>query len=117
MVPLFGLPLGAWLVETGRFEFTRCGFKQMFELPCLSCGSTRATVHLLHGDLFTAISFQPLTLMVYAMLVVWGCLSLWGFLSRRSINFRLSKAEDVAFKVSLVVAPLMNWAYLIAAGI
>lgn len=117
MIPLFLLPLGAWLVETKTLELSTCGFKRMFGLPCVSCGSTRATVHLLHGDLFTAISFQPMTMMIYLLLLVWGGLSLWAFTKRRSLHLELSKREDFLVKASLVAVPVVNWFYLVAMGI
>ena len=117
LVPLMALPLGAWAIETGRFAFSQCGFKTLFDVPCLSCGSTRATIHLLHGDVFTALAFQPLTMFVYALLAVWGAASLWAFATRRSLHVDLSPREDIAFKVSIIALPLMNWAYLIWAGV
>ncbi len=117
MAPLFMLPLGAWLIETKTLDLSECGFKRMFDLPCLSCGSTRATVHLLHGDLLTAISFQPMTMMIYALLVVWGSVSLWALFARRSLHLDLSKRQDFAMKASFVAIPIMNWFYLVAMGI
>lgn len=117
MVPLFGLPLGAWLVETQTLTLATCGFKQLLDLPCLSCGSTRATVHLFRGDLLTAISFQPMTMLIYLLLAVWGGLSLWAYVTRRSLHLDLSKRQDFALKASLVAIPIMNWAYLVTMGI
>lgn len=114
---LFFLPLGAWLIETELLTLSQCGFKRAFDLPCLSCGSTRATIHLLHGELFTAIAFQPLTLFIYALLLVWGGISFWALIRRRAVRLQLTKTEDVLAKVSLLVLPLLNWAYLVSAGV
>ena len=114
---LFFLPLGAWLIESGLLTLSECGFKRAFALPCLSCGSTRATIHLLHGDFLTALAFQPLTITIYALLLVWGAVSLWATARRRSVRLRLNKREDIAAKLSLLVLPLANWAYLVSAGI
>lgn len=117
MTPLLGLPLGAWLIETGTLELAECGFKVAFDLPCISCGSTRATIHLLHGDLLSAIALQPMTLTVYAFLLAWGLLSLWAFVKRKSMNLKMSKREDLAAKFALIAIPLVNWSYLVWAGI
>lgn len=114
---LFFLPLGAWLVETQTIELTQCGFKRMFDLPCFSCGSTRATIHFLHGRVFTALAFQPLTLLIYVLLLVWGAFSGWALATRRSVRLRLGKREDIAVKLGLIALPLINWVYLWAAGI
>lgn len=117
MTPLFGLPLGAWLVETDTISLGKCGFKTAFGLPCISCGSTRATLHLLHGDFLGALAFQPLTLTLYLLLVIWGLTSLWALLRRRSVRLSFSEREEFWLKVGLVAVPLMNWSYLIAAGV
>lgn len=117
MTPLFALPLGAWLVETKTLELSECGFKKMADLPCISCGSTRATVNLLHGNFLEAIAFQPMTMLVYLFLIGWGCASLWALANRKALHLDLSKREDFALKATLVAMPIVNWGYLVAAGI
>ena len=117
MTPLFALPLGAWLVESKTLVLSQCGFKTMFDLPCISCGSTRATVHLLHGNLLEAIAFQPMTMLIYVFLLSWGAASLWALVKRKSLHLDLSKREDFILKASLVALPIVNWSYLVAAGV
>ena len=117
MLPLFGLPLGAWAVTHGHLDFGTCGMKRMFELPCISCGSTRATIHLLHGDVLTALAHQPMMMGVFAALLLWGAVSLVSFARNRRVIVEMSRAEDITFKASLIAIPLLNWAYLIWAGI
>ena len=117
MVPLFFLPLGAWLVGSNTLVLSTCGFKVAFGLPCVSCGSTRATLHLFDGDFWTALTFQPMTMLIYTLLTGWGLLSLWALLTRRSVSIDLSKREDMTVKLSLVFVPLINWSYLVWAGI
>ena len=115
--PLFWLPLGAWLVETKTIELAQCGLKRLFDTPCASCGSTRATVHLFHGNVETAFTFQPLMMTLYLFIAGWGMLSLWALVTDNSLELDLSRREDIAAKVSLVALPVINWAYLIHAGI
>lgn len=117
MVPLFFLPLGAWLIESGNLTLSQCGLKTLAGIPCVSCGSTRATIHLLHGDFATALYYQPMTMLIYAMLLTWGTLSLGALVKRRSLHLDLSRREDLAIKLTLVAIPLANWAYLIGNGI
>ncbi len=114
---LFFLPLGAYYIETGAFQFSECGFKRMFDLPCFSCGSTRATIHLLHGDVVTAVRFQPLTMLIYSILMTWGAISGWALWRRVSIRPKFGKREDIAVKLTLVALPILNWVYLWWAGI
>ena len=117
MLPLFALPLGGWLVEQGHLNFGTCAMKAGLGIPCLSCGATRATLHLLHGELPQAIAMQPLMVLVYALIAIWGLISLWLFARNRHVSIVMNRREDHIFKASLIIVPLLNWAYLIAAGI
>ena len=113
MSTLFALPLGAWLVEQGHIDLGVCGLKQALDFPCLSCGSTRATISLLSGNLIQALRLQPLMMSIYAMIAVWGMASLGTFIADRKLILEFNKREDLFFKASLITLPLLNWAYLI----
>lgn len=117
MVPLFALPLGAWILEQGIIEPSVCGLKLALSIPCLSCGATRATLSLLDGKLLTALSLQPLIISLYFLIGIWGLASLYTFLRDRKLVLDLSRTEDIIFKISLVMLPLLNWIYLIWRGV
>lgn len=117
MLPLFGLPFGGWMLEHGVTSFGRCGMKTAFGVPCLSCGATRGTLRLFHGDPFGAIAFQPMMMLIYASLLVWGMISLWGVIKRRRVVLYLSDREDTIFKVLIIAIPVANWLYLYKMGI
>lgn len=117
MLPLFAMPLGGWLVEQGYADFGVCAMKAGVGIPCLSCGATRATLYLLHGELPQALAMQPLAISLYTLVAAWGLVSLWLFARNRRASIVLSRREDLVFKGLLIVLPLANWAYLIAAGI
>ena len=110
---LFFLPLGAWVVEQDAVQLGVCGLRQALDIPCLSCGATRATLALFDGSVFTAFSLQPLIIGLYLIIAVWGIASFVTFVRDRKLVLDLNRTEDILFKVSLVVLPLMNWAYLI----
>ena len=111
------IPLGAYYVDSGAFTFSECGIKASFGIPCLSCGATRATLHLLHGDFVDAIQMQPLVISLYALIVVWGSASLWAMRRNRTYFPELSVKEGVSFVALCVVVVLGNWVYLLKAGI
>jgi hypothetical protein len=117
MLPLFGLPLGAWLVHHGYVSFGTCGLKRLADIPCLMCGATRATFDLLAGHLWSAITLQPLVILLYALLASWGVVSLVSFVLARRVHMRLTSHETAAVKLAIISLPLANWAYLIAAGV
>ena len=117
MLPLFGLPLGGWMLEHGHTSFDRCAMKVAFELPCLSCGATRGTLRLFHGDLLGAIAFQPMMMTLYLLLLGWGLTSLWGLYRRKRVVLHFSSWEDTLIKVVVVLIPVLNWVYLWKMGI
>ncbi len=117
MLPLFGLPLGAWAIEHGYISFATCGMKLVANKPCLSCGATRATLRLFHGEFLTAVLLQPMIIFLYAAILLWGAVSLISFIRNRSILIDLTNKESLAFKIILVLIPLLNWFYLAWAGI
>lgn len=117
MAPLWFLPLGAWAVETGRIDLGVCSMKMLANIPCWSCGATRGTVRLLHGDFASAIAFQPLIMGLYALFMFWGVVSLVSFWRGKRVLLDPSRAEVWAFRLALVALPLLNWWYLIEAGV
>jgi hypothetical protein len=47
-----------------------CGFARMFHMPCPGCGSTRAMLALLDGDLHALLHYNPLAPFMTALVVV-----------------------------------------------
>lgn len=117
MSTLFFLPLGAWLVETGILDLGICGMKLAFDLPCLTCGATRATMGLLGGQVIRAFLFQPLIIGIYFLLIIWGSMSLYTFMRDEKLVLELRGWEDILFKASLIMLPLLNWFYLFKTGV
>lgn len=113
LVPLLALPMGAWIIDHQVLELGVCGLRQALDIPCLSCGATRATMALLGGNILAAVSLQPMIITLYVVISVWGLASLGTFARNRQLVMDLNRVEDIVFKVSLVVLPLLNWAYLI----
>jgi Protein of unknown function (DUF2752) len=65
-VPLLLLHLPATFFDKGQ---TLCPSKLFFNVECLGCGITRATMHLLHGDWQTAIYYNMLSIPLLPILV------------------------------------------------
>ena len=57
-------------VDPSSGRLPRCVFHSLTSLHCPGCGSTRAIHALLHGDVATAMRFNPLTLPALALLGV-----------------------------------------------
>lgn len=115
--PLSMLPLAVWVIESGAYSPGVCGMKQVFGVPCLTCGATRATVHLFHGHFIEALRFQPLIILAYLGLTIWALTSAWALFRHVSLRLELSEREDFFLKIAVGGLPVLNWAYLWVAGI
>ena len=66
----------SWLALVGRLkpeevgkQYDVCLIHHFAHIPCPSCGSTRSVLSLLHGDLLGGLYWNPLGLIIFAILV------------------------------------------------
>ncbi|RMH59638.1 MAG: DUF2752 domain-containing protein [Candidatus Hydrogenedentota bacterium] len=95
-----------------------CTFRRVTGFPCPSCGTTRAVLALLGGDLAEAIRFQPLFVLALLFLSGYGVFAGGFYLAERRfpgwLKKLLSSRPALYF---LLFAIVLNWLYLILAGI
>jgi hypothetical protein len=90
-----------------------CGFKTLTGVPCPTCGSTRAIVHLSHGDVASAFFMNPLVFAVSVAALVYLFYSLFTFLfAAPRMVVALSGNEKDRLRVLVVLFVLANWLYL-----
>ena len=108
---VFLSPLASRLAET----LPACPVKTLVDLPCPTCGSTRAALALSHFDLATAVSASPLATVGWVGLVggglVAGLLAMWGRPVSEPEWIQSGPARWLL--VAMVVA---NWIYLVGVG-
>ena len=59
----------------GNAPFSICLFQTLTNLPCFSCGTTRAMVSLAQGDILASLSHNPLGLVLafgFPMVALWS---------------------------------------------
>lgn len=61
-----------------------CGLRTLTGIPCLACGGTRCMMALSHGQLLTAIKFNPLVILSILAAVVWFLVELIRFFEKRN---------------------------------
>ena len=105
------------LVAAGTFWGDRahhpvrlCPFKRLTGLPCGGCGSTRAAVSLLHGDLGKALGWNPLATTALGVFAA-GMLLRVG--AGRKVQLQLSPAQRKMAFAGLVGLLLANWTYVL----
>ena len=88
----------------------RCTFRRVTDLPCPSCGATRATLAVVRGHPVQALGFNPLFCVVAtAAAAVLGLRVLGG----RGVSVRLSTGgRRLAWGLAAIVVTV-NWAYVI----
>ncbi len=109
--------LGAWgyrlLASFGlRMPLPFCLFNRLTGLPCPTCGITRAFFALSRGHLWTALSFQPLiiilTLISMILFLIDG--SLWWIRGKQFLP-KLHRYVPLSTR-SILFLFLLNWIYL-----
>lgn len=119
----------AWLyyayvsATTGCFaSVDACYIKQVSGIPCPSCGTTRAIITLLNGDLVGAVLINPLGILAAMFLLIipiWIALDL--LLQKSSLQRCYLKAESVvrrrAVAIPLILIVVLNWIWNITKGL
>jgi hypothetical protein len=96
----------------------RCNFRALFDIPCLTCGSTRAALALIRGDVIAAWNFNPLATTALTALALYNVYAL-AVLCTGAPPFRLTLILQRRWRVSLALlaaASLLNWLYLLHHG-
>jgi hypothetical protein len=107
MVILFNL----YVVGAGHAD-TPCMFKNVTGgVPCPTCGSTRAGLALLQGDVVSAFAQNPLVLVAELGILVWVSVKL---AAGRSIRLVTTPGGRAAVWAVASIAFLANWAYVIS---
>lgn len=90
-----------------------CVFKGLTGIPCPTCGSTRALVHLSHVDIVPAFLMNPLTTLALIGAVLYFLTSLitLAFDLPRIACLLTDKEKNIA-RATVAILLLAQWAYL-----
>ena len=93
-----------------------CAFKGLWGVPCPTCGSTRAVVHLSHGEIAAALAMNPVVTLVIVFAVVFFFYSLIALMfDLRKIGFIMTEREKNTVRITAVLLMLAQWGWLIRA--
>lgn len=91
-----------------------CMIKRITNIPCPSCGSTRSVSSLLHGDFAGAIYWNPLGLVVLAIMIflpIWLAVDL--ILKKDSLLQSYKSTEKILRKktvaIPMTILVIINW--------
>lgn len=91
-----------------------CGFKIITGLPCPSCGGTRAVLALLAGDPLRAIWFNPGVMIGGALFAAYLA---WGGWRNYATGAWPRGPRVPGLRGLLLAAVLLNWAWVMMAGV
>jgi hypothetical protein len=103
-----------WLVLA--LPWPSCPFLSITGFPCLTCGATRCAIALFHGDLLSALRWNPLVFIgLCGVLVfdIYAAIVLIGRLPRLRIVDWTTTGKKVAGVITISLVAL-NWVYLLA---
>jgi hypothetical protein len=94
----------------------QCFFLAYTGFPCLTCGSTRALIAFLHGDLLGAFRWNPVAFLTFSVLIVYDLYAV-TVLVGRTARLRIvgcSAAQAKIIRVIVIAILALNWVYLLA---
>lgn len=102
--------------------FSMCIIKQATNIPCPSCGSTRAVESLLHGNLIDSLQWNPLGLVISAILIISPFWLTFDLVSRKGSMFHFFHKVEFTFNKKKYAIPalillLLNWVWNIQKGL
>lgn len=93
-----------------------CPLRTLTGVPCPTCGSTRAGLALLHGDLPNALRLNPLaTVAAVAFLLGGALVPVWVGLVQRVPD--LPSRWPPGLRIAVLAAIVANWLWLLIAGV
>jgi hypothetical protein len=91
-----------------------CAFKGLLGVPCPTCGSTRAVVHLSHGEIASALTMNPVITFVIVFSVLFFFYSLIALMfDLRKIGFIMTEREKNTVRITAMLLLLAQWGWLI----
>ncbi len=97
---------------------TLCIFKNVTGYPCPACGSTRATILLLHGQFFDSIMLNPLGVITNTLIFISILWMLFDVFKGKNTFYPFLK-RDWNWKIKTIVFILLavNWIWNIEKGL
>ncbi len=97
-----------------------CPLLSLFDLPCFTCGFTRAWMRMAHLEVASAVAVSPLGALLFVLLVLFVITGLLRLLLGRPSGWpwphlSLSTRMRHALRVGVVLVVVANWGYLIVA--
>lgn len=102
------------LVKKSGVDLTVCVFKRVTNLPCPSCGTTRAVSQIFQGEILNSLYLNPFGIVVAIIMTLFPIWIIWDFIqNKQSFYDFYIKIETIISKkeiaIPLIVFVILNW--------
>lgn len=102
--------------------FSLCMFKSITGLACPGCGTTRAGLALLDGNISAALGTNPLGIITIVLLTLSTLVFAYDVFTQEKILLTTAQKTERALKkpgvfISVIALILMNWSWSIVKGL
>jgi hypothetical protein len=99
-----------------------CLFKHFTNLPCPSCGSTRAVLQLIHGNFHDAFLLNPLGYLIFILLVILPFWIIGDLIASKATLYTFYRKAEGFIRQKFIAIPLIfilviNWMWNIYKGV
>ena len=116
-----------WIQSSGNLlsqsgETSPCLIKTLTGVPCPSCGTTRSVFELLDGHLISSLQWNPMGIMVLAIMVISPLWILVDLLFKKESFLRYYSRVENQLKSKWIAIPaiglvVVNWIWNICKGL
>ena len=102
--------------------FDGCLVKNITNIPCPSCGSTRSIVALIKGNFFEAITTNPVGILVALIMILTPLWIVADIVTRKQTLFDFyqiieTKLKTPQYAIPLILLVVINWIWNITKGL
>ncbi len=100
--------------ESNHVVLESCLFKHFTNIPCPSCGSTRAVISLLHGNFIDACVLNPFGYIIFLILSIIPFWIIFDLITAKATFFNFYRYSEQLIRQRLIALPLifiviLNW--------
>ncbi len=100
--------------EIQNDEFSVCLVKNVTNIPCPSCGTTRAVMEISKGEIYQSILLNPFGIIVALIMLICPIWITYDYLSKKDSFYQFhTKSEAILRKkkvyIPLLILVLLNW--------
>lgn len=116
-----------WLVSSYFFQrhdigVSVCLSKQVTDVPCPSCGTTRSVLSFFKGDFLKSVYWNPLGLVTSIIMIVSPLWLVYDLISRKRTFYKAyllfeKKIKNPYIYVPLAILVVFNWVWNIYKGV